>query len=353
MLAWGGALYYVDESDTESIRQEDSHLSDPRPLFNHPELEPGYSDKEILYFQDQKYTQSVIDKKNSSYLEWNYGYSDLTLSSISPFYYPQNYTTTTTVSSTTNGTTSQSNATMTINETFAINSYGTADLSFTQVHTDPTQQYFMQMSAITRTKNLGMGIEMSYNNNPTITLVDPSYTINQTTSSTSTTTTTGDNTTESYPTLTITTKTVNITLNNLVLKVVNIPINLTVQYFPIYDGYFQPFVKVGMGCNFTHTDMTVTENTDSTRGTLTPLYQMGWAFKPFSLTYGGGVQIMLTPSLALTGSYSLQRLDGRSTKFSVIVNDPDNSTLSGTYGDMRFEFKQKTTLKELGLVYYF
>ena len=354
MLAWGGTLYYVDDIDTESTRRDYQKLPDPRPLFSHPELEPGYPEKEILYFQDQKYTQSVIDKKISSYIDFNYGYSDLTLSSVTPFYYPQNYTTDTTVTTTnSNGTTSQSNSTMTINETFAINSYGTSSLTFTQAHTDPTQQYFMQFNAITRTKNLGMGIEMSYNNNPTITLVNPSYTINQTTTSTATTTTLRDSKTSSYPSSTVTEKTVNVTLNNLVLKVVNVPINFTLQYFPIYDGYFQPFAKIGIGCNFTHTDMTVTENNDSTRGTLTPLYQTGWAFKPFSITYGVGVQIMLTPSLALTGSYILQRLDGRSTKFVVIINDINDSTVNGTYGDMRFEFQQKTTLKEIGLVYYF
>ena len=62
---------------------------------------------------------------------------------------------------------------------------------------------------------------------------------------------------------------------------------------------------------------------------------------------------MLTPSLALSFSYLLQRLDGRSTKFVVIINDANDSSVNGTYGDMRFEFQQKTTLKEIGLVYYF
>ncbi len=352
-MAWGSSLYYTDDSESEILRQE-FLPPDPRPIFEHPRLDPGYPEKEILYFQDQKYIQSVIDKKISSYIDFNYGYSDLTLSSVTPFYYAQNYTTTTTMTTTSlGGSTTESSATMTINETFAINSYGQSSLTFTQENQDSTQQYFMQINAINRIKNIGMGVEISYNNNPTITLVDPIYLINQTTTSTATTETSSISGKSSYPTSVVTEKEVPITLNTMTLKVVNVPVHLAFQWFPIYDGYFQPFIKAAIGCNFTHTDMQVTENNDLTRGSLTPLYQMGWAFKPFTYTYGVGAQLMLTPSLTLTCSYLKQKLDGRSTKFLVIINDKIDSSVNGTYGDMRFEFAQKTTLKEIGLAYYF
>jgi opacity protein-like surface antigen len=208
-----------------------------------------------------------------------------------------------------------------------------------------------------------MGVELSYNNNPTITLINPEYQINQTVTSTvMNNATTGTGGTTSYPApSTVRFVQAPVTLNSLSLKVVNVPLHLTMQYFPVYDGYFQPFLKAGIGLNLTHTDMTLAEDLDSaTRGTLMPLYQTGWAFKPFTYTYGAGVHIMLTDSLSLSFSYLKQKLDGRSTKFKVMINDPNDSnresgtpSVNGTYGDMRFEFQQKTTLKEIGLAYYF
>jgi len=353
-FAWGGSLYFVDEPPQQQPQEEA-----PRPLFDHPELDPGYQEQEIYYFQDQKYTESVIYKKVSSYMDMNYGYSDLTVSSVLPYYYPCNYTQQTTSTSTSsNGTTTESTATMQVNESFSIQNAGTYTVDYQEKSASPSQQYFLQFNAISRDAHFGWGIEMSYNNNPLITLTNPWYIINRTITSTQDNTqTTGTGSSSTYPApSTVQQVTANVTLNTLSLKVVNVPIHLTMQYFPIYDGYFQPYLKFGIGANFTYTKMSVTENNDaSTRGTLAPLYQTGWAFKPFTYTYGAGLQIMLTESLALTCSYLKQGLQGRSTKFTVIVNssDPSQQNANGSYGDMRFEFKEKTTLKEIGLAYYF
>ncbi len=369
LFLYAGTIEYIDSCHNAG---EEKQVSDPQPLFDHPRLEEDFAYKEILYFQEQRKIQKTVDKKNSSYMDVSYGYSDLTLSSIKPFYYPVNTTETVSTTQTqADGSTTQSSAKMTINESFAINGYGASSLSFEQQSESASQQYFLQFNAMTREKHLGVGLEISYNNNPIITLQNPSYQINRTITSTQTNTTataggTGSAGTSTYPApSTISSLEVPVTLNNLRLKVVNVPIHFSMTYFPIYDGYFQPFVKAGIGINMSHTNMQVTEDEDpAMRGTLTPLYQTGWAFMPFTYTYGAGFQLMLTESLAFTCSYLKQKIDGRSTRFSVMVNMPqsDNSdstngssttNLNGTYGDMRFEFFQKTTLKEIGFAYYF
>ncbi|NBW56232.1 hypothetical protein EBR43_00320 [bacterium] len=361
-LLFAGTVYYTDEPPISQNPEEF-----PTPLFDHPEFEPNYDIQEAYYFRDKKDLKKIVYKKESGYFEFNFGYSDLSVMSVEPYYYPQNYTQqiqTTNNNSGNNGNNNSNSSTttqnLTVHETFSIIDYGTFDVTFPSVlnpptYPDPTQQPVLQINAITRSKHLGYGFELSYNNNPTIELTNPVYKIFQTqTSTVQNTNPSNGGSQSSVSTTTVSEIDATVTLDKAKLKVVNVPIHLTLHYFPIYDGYFQPYLKAGLGLNLTHTVMDISQNVGSA-ATLVPLYQEGWAFMPFTYTYGGGVHIMITESLALSASYIKQRIQGRSTKFQVVLSsqNPQLTDSNGPFGNMRFKFDQKTTLKQIGLVYYF
>ena len=86
-LLFAGTVYYTDEPPRPQNPEEF-----PKPLFDHPEFEPNYDIEEAYYFHDKKDLKKIIYKKDSGYFEFNFGYSDLSVVSVKPYYYPQNYT---------------------------------------------------------------------------------------------------------------------------------------------------------------------------------------------------------------------------------------------------------------------
>ncbi len=354
LVCAAGTVYYTDEPP-----QQEEQEKLPKPLFNHPELEPEFKINEQYYFEDKKNLKKKVYRKESSFFEFDYGLSDLEVKNVTPKYYAQNYTQVIPTSTSGSGSSSSSvtSTTLVVRETFSIIDYGTFTYTFpSDDDTDPTKQDSFQVNMVGRSKNWGYGMEISYDNHPTITLTHPHYQIVQT--QTSTTTSTSTSASGQVSTSTATTvpvqKTADVIMDTATMKVVNVPIHLTAYYFPIYDGYFQPYLKGSLGINYSKTTLSIDTATENSIATMVPLYQEGWGFMPYTWTFGIGCHIMLSENWALNVGYDQQRIDGRSTRFCVTVSDPANPTSSsnGPYGDMRLEFEQRRKVYLIGLAYY-
>lgn len=358
-----GTIYYVDETPCDE-RIEEQQEQPPRPLFPHPQLEPEYQVQQDYYFREQNYTEKVVYKKESSYFDVNYAWVDLSISSgksIKPQYATQTYTETTTNQTTTaGGVTNTVTLDTYVTESFVIDNYGVGTLTF-PVHEDKAnnRQPGYQINAVTRNGHFGYGVEMGYQNIATAHLKDAHYTLTQTRTSTSTTTSAGTDgsgaTTSTYSGTTTINYNVDLNLDSLSIKIVDIPINFTLMYFPIYDGYIQPYVKAGMGVNMSYTTLEhlIPQDYPQNRGTLTPFYTQGWGVCPFSFTYGAGVHVMLTESWAFHLSYLSQSLNSQTLKFTTVAINQSENQANKAYGDMRFKVSKKATMFQMGLAYYF
>jgi hypothetical protein len=364
-LAHAGTIFYVDENP-QDLRIEEQQEPEPRPLFPHPQLEPEYQIEQDYYFREQNYTQRVVYKKDSSYVDLNLARIDLSIASghaIKPKYQLQHYNYSTTTTSQAGGSTVTSTEQVYVSESFVPNAYGTATLSF-PVHEDSpsNSQPGYQMNAVTRQGHFGYGVEIGYQNIATATLQNAQYTITQTRTSTATQTTastSGGATTVSSPTTTTTNYTATLNIPDMTIKMVDIPINFNLLIFPIYDGYIQPYLKAGLGMNMSYNTVEYLLPADYDKsdynptGTFAPFYLQGWGVAPFIFSYGAGMHIMLTESFAIHVAYLSQSLKSRTLNFQVIAIDQDDDAANQAYGDICFEVSKKATLIELGLAYYF
>lgn len=359
-IVHAGTIYYVDETPCDE-RIEEQQESPPRPLFPHPQLEPEYQVQQDYYFREQNYTEKVIYKKDSSYFDINYAWIDLSISSgrsITPKYETQNYTDTQTTTSQSGGSTVTSTSDIFVTESFVINDYGSGTLIF-PVHEDSAanRQPGYQINAVTRNGHFAYGVELSYQNIAAVILKDAQYTITQTRTSTTTNTSvdaTSGATSTTSPGTTTTNYTAEFHIEEMSIKMVDMPINFTLMYFPIYDGYIQPYVKAGLGMNMSYTTLEYQLPVGYTGpGTFAPFYIEGWGVSPFTFTYGAGVHVMLTDSWAVHFSYLSQSLNSQTRKFTTIAIDQDNEESNQAYGAMRFKISKKATLVEMGLAYYF
>lgn len=359
-LLSAGTIYYVDETPSDT-RIEEEQEPPPRPMFPHPQLEPEYQLEQDYYFREQHHTEKVIYKKDSNYFDLNYAWIELKISDnkgIEPKYDLQRYTNTYSTTTTDDaGNTTTADNEVYVSESFSIDNYGTAIITFpTHENADEKRQPGYQFNAVTRNGHIAYGVEVSYQNIATLVLQGSEYTITQTQSSTSTTTSVdgNGNQTVSAGVSAVSELTANLHIDELSIKVVDLPINFTMMYFPIYDGYFQPYLKAGLGLNMTYTTMTYTLPPGyEGPGTFSPFFIDGWSVYPFCFTYGAGLQVMISEGWALHMSYLEQSLPGQTPQFTVIAIDQDENSANQAYGDIRFKFKQRATLMQLGLAYYF